>query len=82
MASLLPPNLGQIDDHETANSLQRLFELVDRLETQLATCQVDLDAATTELARLADLEQAVARTRDDIMRTRLHVDQVVSGETA
>ena len=78
---ILPPNLGQIDDHAMATSLQRLFELVDRLETRLATCQVDLAAATVELAKLTELEDSVNRTRDDIMRTRLHVDQVVSGET-
>lgn len=82
MTMILPPNLGQIADHDTANSLQRLFELVDRLQTRLASCQVDLAAANAELAKLADLERAVDRNRDDIMRTRLHVDQVVSGETA
>ena len=81
MTLILPPNLGQIADHDTANSLQRLFELVGRLETRLATCQADLTAANASLARLTELEQAVDRNRDDIMRTRLHADQVVSGET-
>ncbi len=78
---ILPPNLVQINDREMANSLERLFELVDRAETRLTSCQVDLDAARAQLARLTELEQAVSRNRDDIMRTRLHADQVVSGDT-
>jgi len=80
MAGILPPNLGQIDDREMANSLQRLFELIDRLETRLTTCQADLATAQASLASLGELERAVDRNRDDIMRTRLHADQVVSGE--
>ncbi len=67
---ILPPNLGQIDDRAMANSLQRLFELVDRLETRLSTCQADLATANASLATLTDLERAVDRNRDDIIRTR------------
>lgn len=78
--AILPPNVAQIEDRQMATSLERLFELVDRLETRLATCQVDLDAANAQLAKLTDLERAVDRNRDDIMRTRLRADLVVSGE--
>jgi len=66
----LPPLLTQIEDPAIRSTVERLWELADRLQTRLEACEASLAAQNTTLARIPVLEQQLKKQDADLQRIR------------
>jgi hypothetical protein len=66
--AILPPEVARITDSAIQQALVRLWELIDRLETDVASCEADLAAQQTELAKLPGLERQLKKQDDQLRR--------------